>query len=775
MSKWKALSVLLYSFFLILNSFATAKEQQRFFDDRDNSAKTSRDLTNFATGVTLNAAQKSFDSLGTLEAAVETDGMSSVKSYAVDTLIPFNYNGSYTFFSQVGLRNNDGRNITNFGLGYRYLYDEWLIGYNMFYDYLWDSHSQRFGGGIEILTNSGKATLNIYRRITDWKVSHQHRLYSERPANGWDLNLESWLDSYPQLSGRLQYEQYYGNEVALKHFNNRTRDPYSLSVGTSYTPVPAISATLDLINSRSSSSSLQAGLQFTYRMGVDLEEQFSADRVSKMRTLVTMSKDIVQRNNNIVMNYRKKTTLNLSFPNEIRGAAGAEYSFSPVVHSSSGLERIELNDSELIAAGGSVLLNTGKVITLRLPGPQQSGPVSLTGVAVDKLGHRSRPAETKIYTTLVHHTLSISTNKLVAYADGSDEIVFITHVSDEKGNAVPDEFVSLSTDGGNLSITSGKTDRNGDFVTSLSSTESGEFHVKLVDGGDEITHAGVTFLTSVKGNLVTSKNEMWADGKDSVSVSLTLEDATGHPLSGEVVNWDSSAGRLSVPTSVTDDKGIASVIMTSVSPGEALITALAGDSRWSSEKIVMKDPASVLIISSDQSSAAADGRDVIQLTAVVKRTDGKALEGRPVLWDSSFGVLSSTSSVTDVNGNANIMITSMMEGQGFVHARLADEDVASNPLKVTFTEALVMFLVHSTPVPVGGESTLTLILEDQNRDPREGETVEWSTTGGILSDVVTQTDRNGISTIKLKSDNTGSFKVTANVKGNKISATVTFI
>jgi hypothetical protein len=755
-------------------SLVFAKDQPRFFDDRDTSNETSRDLTSFATGITLNSLKSSFDSFGTLEAALDIDNAQAVKTYSFDVLIPFYNDSSSLFFTQTGIRNNDNRKISNFGLGYRHIYDEWLVGYNIFYDFLWESHSTRYGAGLELLTHSHRFAFNSYRRISDWKQSSQHISYQERPANGWDINLESWLENLPQLSSRLMFEKYYGNEVALTHFNGRTRDPYSLSVGASYTPVPAITATLDLANNRSSSSTVQAGLQFTFRMGVDLSEQFSGAQVAKLRTLPVMSKDIVKRNNNIVMNYRKQLSLDLAFPSEIRGVAGADYTFYPVVQSSNGLERIELNDAELIAAGGRVLLNTGKMITLRLPSIHQSDPVKLSGIAIDKLGHRSRLAETNIYTTEVHHVLSIIPNKSIAYADGSDEIEFTMHVSDAKGNAVPDEYISLVTDGGRLSVTSGKTDRSGDLVTSLSSTESGEFHVKLVDGVDELTHAGVTFLTLVNGTLNASKNQIWADGKDSAFISLKLEDGNGKPLSGKFVNWDSSAGTLSAPSSLTDDKGEATVTMTSKLHGEAVITASSGESHWNSETIFMRDSTSVLDIATDQNSAVANGRDAIQLKAVVKRADGKPIEGKTVIWDSNIGVLSDTSSVTDAKGIAHMSITSMTEGNGLVHARLTDEDVSSNSLNVNFNEELVLFLVHSTPVPVGGESSLMLILEDQNRDPRGGETVVWSTNGGILSDSTTLTDKNGISTITLKSDNTGVFKVTANVKENKISANITF-
>ncbi|EPR3746023.1 inverse autotransporter beta domain-containing protein, partial [Escherichia coli] len=62
--------------------------------------------------------------------------------------------------------------------------------------------------------------------------------YEARPANGWDLRAEGWLPAWPQLGGKLVYEQYYGDEVALFGKDERQNDPHAITAGLSYTPVP---------------------------------------------------------------------------------------------------------------------------------------------------------------------------------------------------------------------------------------------------------------------------------------------------------------------------------------------------------------------------------------------------------------------------------------------------------------------------------------------------------------------------------------------------------
>lgn len=53
-------------------------------------------------------------------------------------------------------------------------------------------------------------------RLTNWRSAPElDNDYEARPANGWDVRAEGWLPAWPHLGGKLVYEQYYGDEVAL--------------------------------------------------------------------------------------------------------------------------------------------------------------------------------------------------------------------------------------------------------------------------------------------------------------------------------------------------------------------------------------------------------------------------------------------------------------------------------------------------------------------------------------------------------------------------------
>jgi Protein of unknown function (DUF3442). len=134
---------------------------------------------------------------------------------SVDLLLPLYDSPDRLFFTQNGIRLKDGQATGNFGLGQRHFIDDWMVGYNAFYDENFSLGHKRFGIGLESWRDYLKLSGNGYWRISDWKNAGNVTAYQARPANGFDLRAEGWLADYPSLSARLMYEQYYGREVAL--------------------------------------------------------------------------------------------------------------------------------------------------------------------------------------------------------------------------------------------------------------------------------------------------------------------------------------------------------------------------------------------------------------------------------------------------------------------------------------------------------------------------------------------------------------------------------
>ncbi len=68
------------------------------------------------------------------------------------------------------------------------------------------------GVGAEVATDYLKFSANTYFGLTGWHQSRDFSSYDERPADGFDIRTEAYLPAYPQLGGKLMYE----NTVVMK-------------------------------------------------------------------------------------------------------------------------------------------------------------------------------------------------------------------------------------------------------------------------------------------------------------------------------------------------------------------------------------------------------------------------------------------------------------------------------------------------------------------------------------------------------------------------------
>ncbi|MFL4182907.1 inverse autotransporter beta domain-containing protein, partial [Escherichia coli] len=181
-----------------------------------NSGDAARQLlTRPASGQAADAVTQWLNQFGTAKTQLSVDSDFFLKGSSLDVLLPFYNTPKNVLFTQLGMRDNDGRFTTNAGLGHRYFTDNgWMLGYNVFYDVDWRNTNRRYGIGVEAWRDYLKLSANGYKRLSDWRQSPTVTDYDERPADGWDIRTEGWLPAYPQLGGKLVYEQYYGNEVA---------------------------------------------------------------------------------------------------------------------------------------------------------------------------------------------------------------------------------------------------------------------------------------------------------------------------------------------------------------------------------------------------------------------------------------------------------------------------------------------------------------------------------------------------------------------------------
>ncbi|MFG6045398.1 inverse autotransporter beta domain-containing protein, partial [Salmonella enterica] len=205
-----------------------------------------------ARGMALGKANQTlqdwFRHLGNARVQLNADSDFSLKNSAFDLLHPWWETPDNMLFSQGSLHRTDHRSQANLGFGWRHwttgtaprglFHGDYMTGLNTFLDYDLSRDHARMGIGAEFWRDYLKMDANLYHRLTNWKNSPDLDDYEERPADGWDLRMEGWLPSYPQLGAKLEYEQYYGNQVALFDTDHLQSNPRAVTTDLTWTPFP---------------------------------------------------------------------------------------------------------------------------------------------------------------------------------------------------------------------------------------------------------------------------------------------------------------------------------------------------------------------------------------------------------------------------------------------------------------------------------------------------------------------------------------------------------
>ncbi|MDN8559327.1 inverse autotransporter beta domain-containing protein, partial [Citrobacter werkmanii] len=383
--------------------------------------------------------------MGTARVQLDVDHDFSLKNSQLDLLIPVWEQGSHLAFTQGSIHRTNDRNQANLGFGWREFMPDYMLGVNSFFDYDLSRDHARTGLGLEYWRDYLKLSTNGYLRLTSWKDSPDIEDYEERPANGWDVRAEGYLPAYPQLGGKLVYEQYYGDKVGL--FGNSEDDlqknPYAVTFGLNYTPVPLVTFSVDQVQGKAGQNDTKFGLGVTYQPGVALSTQLDGDQVAVRRSLAGSRYDLVDRNNNIVLEYRKKQVIRLKTAALVSGYGREQKSLEVSVTSTHGLDHITWDDGGLVARGGQIVAEGGSQYSVILPdwkgGTGAVNNWTVRGVAYDKRGNSSEPAETQV--SVLQSIISAANSTFlpatfVMESDGQDTQELTLTVKDTNGRPV---------------------------------------------------------------------------------------------------------------------------------------------------------------------------------------------------------------------------------------------------------------------------------------------------------------------------------------------------
>lgn len=563
-----------------------------FLSSKPDSDAARALATSAATGTVNERIADSLKGLkGTYRVGIQADDNLSLKNSSVDALIPLHETKENLYFTQGSLHRTNDRSQANLGVGVRHFTeDNAMVGGNAFLDYDLSRDHARGGVGLEYWRDYLRFGANAYMRLTGWKDSPDIEDYEERPANGFDVRAEGYLPSYPQLGAKVVYEKYFGNKVGL--FGNSEddlqKDPQAVTVGASYTPVPLITASLDHRQGESGKNDTRVGLEVNYQPDKKLSDQLDPEQVRIQRTVQGGRYDLVDRNNNIVLEYRKKEVIRLNMSNPITGRGGDRVSLGLSVNSKYGLSDVVVMSEELVSAGGQIN-NSGLTSTVTLPAWKADGKntYTLRAYATDKKGNASKTVESQVVVTAAGINVSdsvvtltgVSNGKMLA--DGVSKATLHVELKNETGEPLTGmakllttklDFVAKGTETGGETAPAAKSRRAQSRITQdvlkadptvggftelpgepgtyeatfVSGTVAGKVtltpvldKVSLASAGVELTDtmADVTNtnlkVTYNNASNNTVKDALVANNTDTATLTYTVKDENGQAVTGE--------------------------------------------------------------------------------------------------------------------------------------------------------------------------------------------------------------------------------------------------
>lgn len=744
-----------------------------------------------------------------------------------DILYAFYNTDNYLFYAQGGVRASEDRNTTNFGLGYRQSVGEWLLGINTFYDYDYTGKNARMGIGTEAWTDYLRLAANGYFRITNWHESRidAMRDYDERPANGFDVRAEGWLPALPQVGGKLKYEQYFGDGVYLGNSSVTTdklkSDPKALTVGLTWTPVPLVTLTGE--QSTGDSHDSRVGLDFTWRFDVPLSQQLSPDAVQTLRSIKASRYELVDRNYDIVMQYRKQTLLSISLPDVVTAESLQTVRIPLTVNKAKyGLKDTQWTPSaSFTAAGGTFRKVSETVLEVKVPAYTANSTTrsavqeyTFSATGTDSNGNRSNTATTILRVMPSQLSISVLT---VSPADGvpADNNQFATltaTVTDGNGQTAASQAVTFTLSGltagnngaaGTL-FTDGAsdskqltvfTDVDGKATVMVRSNVAGTANITATMQGGSSKAVTVPFTdlklqaNIAEGDLKVSQNAP-ANGTSADHVTIKVTDGKGNVVPGVTLQLSVAEGAIVTPASVLSNaQGLAEADITSRKAGTYTLTVLLKESgkTASADAVFVADTTTAAVRAGDltvtQDNALSDG--VARNTVQAKVTDaaGNTVAGQSVTFSATNGAtITATTVVSDANGIAVTSLTSQTAGISIVTATL---NGSSQTVETTFVSTTADAEIRAENLIISPDNSVangtarnsvTATVTNAAGNVVSGAEVSFSVSSGATITTLTgTTGADGKATAAVTSLIAGNYTVTASVNGRATTKTTTFI
>ncbi|HFQ9543036.1 TPA: Ig-like domain-containing protein [Escherichia coli] len=748
---------------------------------------------------------------GTARITLGVDEDFSLKNSQFDFLHPWYETPDNLFFSQHTLHRTDERTQINNGLGWRHFTPTWMSGINFFFDHDLSRYHSRAGIGAEYWRDYLKLSSNGYLRLTNWRSAPElDNDYEARPANGWDVRAEGWLPAWPHLGGKLVYEQYYGDEVALFDKDDRQSNPHAITAGLNYTPFPLMTFSAEQRQGKQGENDTRFAVDFTWQPGSAMQKQLDPNEVAARRSLAGSRFDLVDRNNNIVLEYRKKELVRLTLTDPVTGKSGEVKSLVSSLQTKYALKGYNVEATALEAAGGKVV-TTGKDILVTLPAyrftstPETDNTWPIEVTAEDVKGNFSNREQSMVVVqapTLSQKdsSVSLSTQTLSADSHSTATLTFIVH--DAAGNPVIGLVLSTRHEGvQDITLSDWKDNGDGSYTQILTTgAMSGTLTLMpQLNGVDAAKAPAVVNIISVSSSRTHSSIKIDKDrylSGNPIEVTVELRDEDDKPVKEQKQQLNTAVSIDNVKPGVTTDwketaDGVYKATYTAYTKGSGLTAKLLMQN-WNEDLhtagfIIDANPQSAKIATLSASNNGVLANENAANTVSVNVAD----EGSNPINDHTvtFAVLSGSATSfnnqntakTDVNGLATFDLKSSKQEDNTVEVTL------ENGVKQTL---IVSFVGDSSTAQVDLQKSKNEVVADGNDSATMTATVR-DAKGNLLNDVkvtfnvnsaaakLSQTEVNshdGIATATLTSLKNGDYTVTASVSsGSQANQQVIFI
>ena len=622
------------------------------------------------------------------------------------------------------------------------------------------------------------------------------------------LSTEGWLPAYPQLGASIQFEKYYGKNVGLFGSDNLQENPYAVTGGISYTPVPLIKFSAQHKQGQSNTHDTTFGVEFNYRPGVSLAEQLSSDNVAVMREVQNRRYDFVERNNNIVLEYKKKHALKISLPESVQGEGESIIPVTLTINNASGgIKSVQWNDSAFTAAGGKISGN-GTSWQITLPAYKSEGVNSWNvGATVqDNRGNVSNYAvmnisvtDSGVSTADSSFTLDGDSSPTIS-ADSQSTYPIVLSLKDSNGKALTGlaDDIEMSVE----FTADSNSARQRETVTapSLGAVEeiSAGVYRSVLAAGSQAGTVRVTAKVQGKTFTLSIKQTATTEPDSEVSAVLTAapaEQVVGYNINLQLAVKDSQGNAITGDNTlsfyalnqaegvefgtVTEKDGVYSATVTSKRAGKITIGVKSDSHDFSGVKkeiTFIEDRQQVTFsqFEASQNNALADGKQRNMVTVSLADRFGNVVPGYAVTLSLPAGITQvggEHAVSTDENGNAIFALISSTPGSYVITAHAGSQ--MSTELTVTFASNMTGASLSLTPessslisnIPANGKDAAVLDVQLTNTNASvNGQKIQLITSSEGLS-VPTNivTDSTGHVSVPLTTVKAGEYTVTARV------------